>query len=54
VTPVDTNVARPLVEHLTTATVVTDPFGAKPFAIAPLPFDDSLRRALQEDGHATR
>jgi uncharacterized protein YbjT (DUF2867 family) len=49
VTPVDTNVARPLVEGLTTETIVTDPSGAEPFGIAPLPFDETLRRALQED-----
>jgi uncharacterized protein YbjT (DUF2867 family) len=49
VTPVDTNVARPLVEGLKTATVVTDPSGAKPFGIAPAPFDETLRRALAEE-----
>jgi uncharacterized protein YbjT (DUF2867 family) len=49
VTPVDTNVARPLVEGLTTETVVTDPSGAKPFGISPISFDESLRRALAED-----
>jgi hypothetical protein len=48
VTPVDTNVARPLVEGLTTETIVTDPSGAEPFAIATLPFDDALTRALEE------
>lgn len=50
VTPVDTSVARPLVEGLTTATVVTDPSGAAPFAISPEPFDETLRRALEEEG----
>jgi len=54
VTPVDTNVARPLVEGLRTATVVTDPGGAEPFAIATLSFDDALRRALEEDSDARR
>lgn len=49
VTPVDTNVARPLVEGLKTATVVTDPSGADPFGIAPAPFDEALRRALAEE-----
>lgn len=49
VTPVDTNVARPLVEGLRTATVVTDPSGAEPFAIAPIGFDEALRRALAEE-----
>jgi uncharacterized protein YbjT (DUF2867 family) len=49
VTPVDVKVARPLVEGLTTATVVTDPSGAEPFAIPPEPFDLTLRRALAEE-----
>jgi uncharacterized protein YbjT (DUF2867 family) len=49
VTPVDTNVARPLVEGLTTETIVTDPSGAEPFAIDTLPFDEALKRALAEE-----
>jgi len=49
VTPVDTNVARPLVEGLTTATIVTDPSGAAQFGIDPLSFDEVLRRALGEE-----
>ncbi len=49
VTPVDTNVARPLVEGLRTATVVTDPSGAEPFGMVPLAFDETLRRALAEE-----
>lgn len=49
VTPVDTSVARPLVEGLTTATVVTDPSGAEPFGIEPESFDEALRRALAEE-----
>lgn len=49
VTPVDVKVARPLVEGLTTATVVTDPSGAKPFGISPESFDEALRRALAEE-----
>jgi uncharacterized protein YbjT (DUF2867 family) len=48
VTPVDTSVARPLVEGLTTRTVVTDPSGAEPFGIAPESFDETLRRALED------
>jgi uncharacterized protein YbjT (DUF2867 family) len=52
VTPVDTRVARPLVEGLTTATVVADPSGAEPFGISPEPFDETLRRALAEEGKA--
>ena len=54
VTPVDTNVARPLVEGLTTPTIVTDPSGAEPFAISPLAFDETLRRAIEEDDQLTR
>jgi len=54
VTPVDTNVARPLVEGLRTATVVTNPFGAEPFGISPLSFDETLSRALREDADAPR
>jgi uncharacterized protein YbjT (DUF2867 family) len=49
VTPVDTKVARPLVEGLTTPTVVTDPSGAEPFGIRPESFDEALRRALAEE-----
>jgi uncharacterized protein YbjT (DUF2867 family) len=49
VTPVDTKVARPLVEGLTTATVVTDSSGAEPFGVSPESFDESLRRALEEE-----
>jgi uncharacterized protein YbjT (DUF2867 family) len=49
VTPVDTKVARPLVEGLTTRTVVTDPSGAAPFGISPETFDEALRRALAEE-----
>jgi uncharacterized protein YbjT (DUF2867 family) len=49
VTPVDVKVARPLVEGLTTTTVVTDPTGAEPFGIAPESFDETLRRALAEE-----
>jgi uncharacterized protein YbjT (DUF2867 family) len=51
-TPVDTKVARPLVEGLTTPTVVTDPSGAEPFGISPAPFDEALRRALAEEESA--
>ena len=48
VTPVDTKVARPLVESLIVETVVTDPSGAEPFGIDPAPFDETLRRAIAE------
>jgi uncharacterized protein YbjT (DUF2867 family) len=49
VTPVDTKVARPLVEGLTTRTVVTDRSGAEPFGVSPESFDEALRRALIEE-----
>jgi uncharacterized protein YbjT (DUF2867 family) len=48
VTPVDTNVARPLVEGLTTETIVTDDSAAS-FGIEPERFDVALRRALAEE-----
>ena len=47
VTPVDVKEARPLVEGLTTATVVTDPSGAEPFDISPESFDEALRRGAR-------
>jgi uncharacterized protein YbjT (DUF2867 family) len=49
VTPVDTNVARPLVEGLTSDTVVTDQSGARLFAIDPIGFAQMLRVALAEE-----
>jgi uncharacterized protein YbjT (DUF2867 family) len=49
VTPVDTGVARPLVEGLSTATVVTDSSGAELFDVTPISFMDALRVALAED-----
>jgi len=49
VTPVDTRVARPLIEGLTTETIVTDPSGAESFEVSPEPFDEALRRALAEE-----
>jgi uncharacterized protein YbjT (DUF2867 family) len=52
VTPVDTKVARPLVEGLRTATIVTDPTGAAPFGIRTLSFDEALRRAIDDDDAA--
>lgn len=52
VTPVDAGVARPLVEGLSTETVVTDPSGAALFDIEPIGFDETLRRALAEDPEA--
>ena len=49
ITPVDTSVARPLVEGLTTPTVVTDPSGAAPFGVEAESFDEALQRALAEE-----
>ena len=49
VTPVDAGVARPLVEGLSTTTVVTDPAAAAAFDVEPLSFDEALRRAHAED-----
>lgn len=49
VTPVDTSVARPLVEGLVTPTVVTDASGAEPFGVRPEPFDETLLKALEEE-----
>jgi uncharacterized protein YbjT (DUF2867 family) len=49
VTPVDAAVARPLVEGLSTKTVVTDPEPARAFDFEPAPFREALRRALAEE-----
>ena len=49
VTPVDAGVARPLVEGLSTETVVTDPSGMELFDVEPTPFDTALREAIEED-----
>ena len=49
VTPVDAGVARPLIEGLSTPTVVTDPSGAEPFDVEPVGFDEALRRAYAEE-----
>jgi uncharacterized protein YbjT (DUF2867 family) len=49
VTPVDAGVARPLVEGLSTTTVVTDPTAASLFDVAPMPFVEALRRAREEE-----
>ena len=48
VTPVDTGVARPLVEGLTTETVVTDPSGMELFDVAPTPMDEAMVAAVRE------
>jgi uncharacterized protein YbjT (DUF2867 family) len=49
VTPVDTGVARPLVEGLRSKTVVTDPSGSALFSVDPLSFDETLWKALAEE-----
>jgi uncharacterized protein YbjT (DUF2867 family) len=48
VTPVDVGVARPLIEGLSTPTVVEDPGGAALFDVEPMPFEESLRRSLAQ------
>ncbi len=54
VTPVDTQVARPLIEGLSTETVVTDRTGAALFDVEPIAFDVSLRKAVAAERLATR
>jgi uncharacterized protein YbjT (DUF2867 family) len=49
VTPVDAGVARPLIEGLSTETVVTDDSARRLFDIEPAPFEVTLRQALAED-----
>jgi uncharacterized protein YbjT (DUF2867 family) len=49
VTPVDAGVARPLVEGLSTTTIVTEPGAAGEFDVEPMSFDEALRRARAED-----
>jgi len=49
VTPVDAGVARPLIEGLSTETVVTDDSARRLFDIEPAPFEATLRQALAED-----
>jgi uncharacterized protein YbjT (DUF2867 family) len=48
VTPVDTGVARPLVEGLSTETVITDPSGMAAFGIEPTGMDEAMRSAVAE------
>ena len=48
VTPVDAGVARPLIEGLSTETIVKDPSGMELFDIEPTPMDEAMRSALQE------
>jgi hypothetical protein len=53
VTPVDPGVARPLVEGLSTETVVTDPTAAELFDLEPQPFAEAVREALREQNEET-
>jgi uncharacterized protein YbjT (DUF2867 family) len=53
VTPVDAGVARPLIEGLSTETVVTDDSARRLFDIEPAPFEATLRQALAEDREAS-
>ena len=46
VTPVDVQVARPLIEGLSTETVITDLSGAALFDVRPIGFDEALRKAV--------
>ena len=48
ITPVDTKVARPLVEGLRTPTVVGDDSGMALFDVSRTPFEEALRAALAE------
>ncbi len=53
VTPVDVGVARPLIEGLSTETVVTENSARTLFDIDPTPFEVTLRQALAEDRGVT-
>lgn len=48
ITPVDTGVARPIVEGLETETVVRDPSGMALFDVEPTPLDRAMRDAVSE------
>jgi len=48
VTPVDAGVARPLIEGLSTETVVKDPSGMRLFDIEPVPLGQAMLAALDE------
>ena len=54
VTPVDAGVARPLVEGLSTPTVVKDRSGAELFDVRPIPFLEALDRAIEDDPELRR
>jgi uncharacterized protein YbjT (DUF2867 family) len=48
VTPVDVDVARPLIEGLSTETLVTDPTAAQRFGVDPQPFPATVQAAVSE------
>ena len=43
VTPVDAEVAKPLIEGAATETVVKDPSGMELFEVSPTPIDEAMR-----------
>ena len=51
VTPVDAGVAMPLIESLTSETVVTDPAPASLFDVEPMGARQALRLARSEERH---
>ena len=53
VTPVDAHVARPLIEGLSTETVVTDPSGADLFDVEPRPFREVLAEAVAQEARTS-
>jgi uncharacterized protein YbjT (DUF2867 family) len=48
VTPVDVDVAKPLIEGASTETIVRDPSGMELFGVERTPMDEAMRRALAE------
>jgi uncharacterized protein YbjT (DUF2867 family) len=49
VTPVDAEVAKPLIEGAATETVVKDPSGMELYDVSPTTLDTAMRAALAED-----
>ncbi len=54
VTPVDAGVARPLVEGLSTETIVRDSSGMALFDVEGTPMDEAMRLALREESQRPR
>jgi uncharacterized protein YbjT (DUF2867 family) len=48
ITPVDAGIARPLIEGMTTETIVRDPSGSELFEVRPTPIAAAMRAALEE------